>query len=145
MSILHTPMRLPKALIAAALAVATRAGEIVERGWCQLKYSRDKNGRETILSGDDASCFCALGAILRAQWELKREGNADYLGWDPETDRHVSAGDAVIRALEWVLHLGDNSDNSIPTWNDNLARVQTDVVSAFKSVARRLREAEASD
>jgi hypothetical protein len=89
-----------------------------EKGWTQRTYARDKHGFSTVSTDDDAVCFCAIGAINRAGFELK-----DY----EETLR-----------LEAVAVLSESLgefDNSISQWNDYHRRTKEEVISKLKEVA----------
>jgi hypothetical protein len=47
-----------------------RAIELVEAGWAQGFWAADKNGARIDWTSQDAVAFCAVGAILRATYDL---------------------------------------------------------------------------
>src|SRR5690242_7058396 len=49
-----------------AVAVLRAARELVQRGWTQGWYARDKTGRAVGWDHPEASCWCASGAIYKA-------------------------------------------------------------------------------
>jgi hypothetical protein len=135
-------IRLPAATIEAARLVAEEAIKIAEAGWCKGAYARTAKGAPTIVSDENAACFCAHGSIMRAKVNLGRKNVAGYRTVVTDLNSSIKLESVVTDMLLNVLDLGDRS---IAQWNDSPARVQSDVVNAFKSVKRRFDEAIATD
>src|SRR3954453_12770589 len=57
----------------AVLALLTRAHELVTAGWTSQVYARDASGRAVEPQSPAARRFCAVGALIRADWELNGE------------------------------------------------------------------------
>jgi hypothetical protein len=36
----------------------------IERGWCQGVWAKNAKGQETSVRGEDAVCWCAMGAVV---------------------------------------------------------------------------------
>lgn len=51
--------------------VLDRALELIRKGWTKRVLARDARGRDVDIDSSDAKAFCALGAIERAEFELK--------------------------------------------------------------------------
>lgn len=51
-------------------AILERAIELLQAGWCQNEQAKKKNGRYTFPEDDEATSFCATGAIARAMKDL---------------------------------------------------------------------------
>ena len=51
-------------------AVLSRAADILEQGWTQDALARDAQGNEVNPLSTEATCWCAIGAIIKARTEL---------------------------------------------------------------------------
>lgn len=87
-----------------------------EGAWTQGTFARDETKRDVSYAGDEATCFCAAGAIFRAS---SRTG----AGVGPESD--------ALTALRSVVVKLDGGYQGIPFWNDLPGRTQAEVLAAF--------------
>ena len=87
---------------------------IAEKGWTQGSFARHSNGDPIGPLGDNAACYCALGAI-------RKTGNG------PE---QVFA----------VFALADVVGDYVSDWNDDPARTKEEVLAAFDEAIRRAEE-----
>ena len=55
------------------LALLTRGRDLVMAGWTSQVYARDASGRAVEPRAAAARRFCAVGALIRADWELNGE------------------------------------------------------------------------
>ena len=55
------------------LALLTRGHELVRAGWTSQVYARDAAGRTVDPQSPTARRYCAVGALIRADWELNGE------------------------------------------------------------------------
>ena len=55
------------------VALLSRAHELVKAGWTSEVYARDAAGRNVEPQSAAARRFCAVGALIRADWELNGE------------------------------------------------------------------------
>lgn len=49
----------------------TRAAELIQRGWCKNTLARTLFGEEVSALSPEATNFCSIGALDRAQFELR--------------------------------------------------------------------------
>ena len=95
--------------VGSTLAVLGRARDLiaVEHSWCQLAFARTWFGIPVRLRSGIARRYCALGAIMRAGYELR-----------------VRIEDACA-ALEW------QTGSDVQRWNDEPARTHAEVIAAL--------------
>lgn len=53
------------------VALIKRAEVLLKTGWCRGALAKDKGGREIVPESPKAVRWCLIGALLRAQSELK--------------------------------------------------------------------------
>ncbi len=97
--------------------VLLAARELVAGGWSRRLYARGPTGREVDELSDDAVCFCAVGALLRAT-------SSD--AYDPSDD---------FREAKWMLENTVRAQVGIASWNDDPTTTHLDVVQAFERAA----------
>lgn len=94
------------------LEVLKAAKAKVEKGWTQGEMARDANGLCVWSAHLDAVCWCSLGAIKAAAFEL---GADEYTAYN------------ALRKI---------SGYYIADWNDDHGRTQAEVIEAFsKAIA----------
>jgi hypothetical protein len=81
------------------------ARALVAKGWTQEVFARDRRGKEVRTAERSAACWCAYGAVIRA---------------DAEYDGYVY----LSRAIGLTGQL-------ISQWNDEPTRTQQEVLAAF--------------
>jgi hypothetical protein len=101
--------------------VLDRAAELVERGWTQHVYARDKNGEPVKYLQREAVCFCAQGAIFRAA--------------GMHSARSQTRGFQAIRLLGQAARW-----RQVALWNDHPGRRQATVVKTLRKAAALARE-----
>jgi hypothetical protein len=103
----------------AVARVLALAEKFVRRGWTQGTYAKDLRGHAIITSSLDAACFCSVGAINRACYEL-----------DLYKER-----DQVFKALAKAIP-GANPEHdgrmTIVEYNDRPERTQEEVLAVFR-------------
>jgi hypothetical protein len=102
--------------------ILNRAADLIEPegAWTQYTLALNKDHVSCDPKQDDAACFCAMGAIVRAA--------------NIEDDEYYEAA-----LTELSAHVGFH----VPTWNDAPERTQSEVVSALRAAALAAQEAEA--
>ncbi len=111
--------------------VLRAAAALVADGWTQERFSRDAWGDSVSPTCEDARCFCALGAIHRAVFDLT-EGRTL-----PGMERVKRA---AIAALFGVLPVRYRAGEDLPAvgvtrWNDEPGRKPADVLAALEAAA----------
>lgn len=101
---------------AAAIAetIDRAAGLLEAKGWTQGAFARDRDGRPVSTGAENAACFCAAGAIIRASTSISQE----------------------IRAIEEVF----KPCRRLTVWNDAPGRTQAEVVDKLREAASKARE-----
>ena len=96
-------------------AVLTKAREILtpKKNWTQGTMARNSEGYMTLLRNEEAVCFCALGAVERAYYDLA--------GWDPS-----AAPQEVFDPLYEAV-----GEGGVALWNDRPSRTHEEVLAAF--------------
>lgn len=107
------------------LPIYERAREVLkEKGWTQRENARDPEGKPVSFLHETAACFCAAGALGRAENEI-----GFYFG---EMTTHTPLLD-VIRAS------GTSGEcHGIPYWNDAPGRTLEEVLSYFDKAIDKL-------
>lgn len=85
------------------IRVLREARELIARGWTQEVSARDANGTPVAPTDDTATCWCTIGALMRA------------------------GGARAASALAAFLP----RNTSIPRWNDAPERTQAEVLALF--------------
>ena len=88
--------------------------------WIQCREALDKNGFSTLPDAEDATCWCALGAIRRVQG-----GTTPY-------------AQVLLRLITSMPHKpkGDRLADIVLDWNDQPGRTQDEVLALFdKAIA----------
>lgn len=96
--------------------VLRAAASLVESGWCQKAMATDASGRPVPEDDDTASCFCALGAVIRA---------ADY-----DSGVYMAALD---RFCEFIY--AETGHFAVSRWNDTPGRTAEDVAARLRECA----------
>lgn len=83
--------------MATTIEILKRARSLLEeKGWTQEVEARDSLGRKVNPTSDSAVCFCTIGAIRRAAFELTGSAQIDAYGAPPTAViRQVTAGPIV--------------------------------------------------
>lgn len=97
--------------------ILTRAREILTppKAWTRGTLARDKNHNSTNLYGEDAICFCSIGAIVRAAHQL---------------NAHEAEAEALLQ-LSNVIVAGKKQKVFISDFNDDPDTTHTDVLNLF--------------
>lgn len=106
-----------------AKQILTEAAKLVEQGWTQYTFARDKQGRKCLEKSDDAVYWCAIGAMMRAS-------EADALVHDYEREE-AKAALLVTIGEEW-------GEMPVTTWNDQCATSGNEVATVMRKAAERL-------
>lgn len=85
-------------------------------GWTKDVYARDKKGEKVSLRGSDAICFCADGALMRSDFDLKADDAAFGIAY---------------------ATLSEVTDHNIVLFNDR-QRTKTPVLKAFNRAIAKL-------
>lgn len=97
--------------------ILEKARELLLRGWTQRAFARNQYGTPVPSWATDACCWCAHGAIVRAQYELF---GATAKALESNT---------VISCMEQLDVLLNSADLS--AFNDLLTTTQKDVLDLF--------------
>lgn len=102
-----------------ALTLLKEARAIIdEKGWTQGAYARDDRGAFIDVTSSRAVCFCTLGALRRAQVDLKDSVSLD----------------SYKTAALWLNEAG--VPRGFGSWNDAPTRTKVDVLAMFdKAIA----------
>lgn len=94
--------------------VLNKAADLLEKpgAWTRGTYARDSAGQLVASSDHTATCWCAMGATIRAAFSLG-----------------TRSGDAIEQIAKFA---GDN----IGAWNDAPGRTQAEVVAALRQAAK---------
>jgi len=92
--------------------ILIEARQLIEKGWTQGTNARKIDGTPTTVDDPEAVCFCAIGAIMRAEYDV----------------RHL---DYFVDILERLKRHHERYDPSISSWNDNRNRTKTQVIALF--------------
>ena len=95
--------------------VLRAAADLVEPegAWTRGVYARGKDGQQVDPQSRRATCWCGVGAIIRAG------------GWD-----------SVFRAEKFLrVAARYRSQDALPHWQDRKGRTQADVVAALRKAA----------
>lgn len=106
--------------------VLKRARQLLQRGWCQGYLARDAGGVHRYFDDERAVEFCALGAMHRADHDLRQEAR----GWRIAVYQALLRLDAVLEAdgvAEWGCR--------VVRWNNAPERTQEEVLAAFDRAA----------
>jgi hypothetical protein len=136
------PMLPPKPKKEDIAAILDRAAALLERedGWCKHDTVKNRSGvrvsssyviEETSESVDHLQ-FCLIGATQRACHE-----RADALA--ESYSRSLNYYEEAHRCLKDSLSCLILIDTSLPTWNDEPARTQEEVVGLVKATSARLK------
>jgi hypothetical protein len=97
---------------------------LVAKGWTQGAYAKDVNGTPVGYAGDDAACFCSLGAIFNA-YEKLRPANDEIKDY-----RDLANAYGLARRV-----LEETTGEYVPSWNDAPNRTVAEVLAAFRTAA----------
>lgn len=103
--------------------VLIEARALLAAGWCQGPLAKDKNGKETNWSKNEAVSFCSLGAIYAASHKLCK--NTDLL-------------EAKVAKSCVAMSNPDIGRNGLAWWNERPQRTQTEVLVAFDTAISKL-------
>lgn len=87
----------------------------VKSHWNKMSFARDKDGRSCSPHDKEAVCFCAWGALIRAEGEFVSKREASRYTEVP--------GIVELQACVGTEH--------IPSWNDSPDISHEDVLAAF--------------
>lgn len=96
--------------------VRRRAARLVERGWCQLSYARDRHGTPVGVNSAEAASWCLLGALDEAVPVPWTKADVARI----ETAAAQIAGEIGVCVKE------------LDYWNDRPGRTQAQVVQALR-------------
>ena len=113
-------------------------GDLIEHGWCQGIYARDKDGKKINELSQKAVCFCISGGIMRISEPHGRH-----------VRRHMRAALEKTLTLQMIANLPEaligqrlsafSTEGGLVGWNDKGARSQEQVVKLCRDAAQRLR------
>jgi hypothetical protein len=117
--------------------ILERAQELIQEGWCQHGFAKTELGEEVWPDEDEATEFCATGAIIRAMHELDiglkktSYGGKEFNFSNPY---YINVCQRLMHAIGPVDMDDDwqNEDSVIMVWNDSMMKSSEDVVLAFK-------------
>lgn len=89
----------------------TALRRLLENGWCQREFARNRAGEKVAWSSKDATCFCLVGGLLRVS------RNSDSYG---------RCRDAVAGAIKKKYPA--RAELSISSFNDRAITIQADVL-----------------
>lgn len=105
------------------LRIIDGARPLIEAGWTQGAYARDAVGDIAYFSGREATCYCIVGALLRAQAAPMGKG-----------DVSVVVDQIHLRGFpRWTR------PSAIHVWNDAPTRTKEDVLAVLDRTAEALR------
>ena len=93
-----------------AAEIYSEAANLIDLGWTQGSYARDKDGNRVLYSNPGAVEWCISGALLKV---IKENGIS-------------------VNTIPGII------DYSNPEWNDDPERTQTDVAKCLRNFAREL-------
>ena len=96
--------------------------------WTQEVMAADSEGNYTSYEGDSATCFCSIGAVYRAHYELTGTGLGSAFGERTLDDALNDLRRAINPKLDPVFV-------GIALWNDNPDRTHEEVLGTFKAAA----------
>jgi hypothetical protein len=101
--------------------VLNLAADYIDRGWTQGALARRKNGARADPNSPDAVSWCALGAIQRAQYDLK-----------------IPLLASQYAAIELIVHKAAISCGfrNIAIFNDETAETAEEVSALLRKVAK---------
>jgi hypothetical protein len=94
------------------------AGKLIEKGWCQGTYAKNKEGQEVSYTSTEAVCWCTIGAIKASYVDdfPHRLALRDFLYGTFALDKNYFP---VIK---------------ITNWNDDPSRAQSEVLDVFEKL-----------
>lgn len=115
-------------------AILKRAAELVEHGHIKGVAAADKNGFVVSTISEEACQFCALGAMLRASWDIYQA--ADFQDCSRKVVRIVARYGTTNGIID-PQH-GAIADTQVSYWNDADERKADDVVKLLRDVANQI-------
>lgn len=111
----------------------TRAKTLIEtKGWTQSSMARDSQGFTAGCQTEHAVCFCVLGSVYRAYYDLtggERNAFQDAAQHSGPFRAIYRAQTALMEAINEGLPVGKGTTwPSIESWNDAKERTKADVV-----------------
>jgi hypothetical protein len=107
------------------LDIFKKARQLVANGWTQSTPARSANGTVCFYGDEDATHFCAVGALFRAV-------NDNVEGEDERFKEKLKISMKLSEQLP--------SNISIPTWNDDKNRKQEEVLDLFDKIISKYEE-----
>lgn len=109
-----------KTLLETQLEELEIAKRLVQKGWTQGVLARDKHGKETREFSPEATCFCVVGACMRAKNDI-----------DPNPFTGIAFVDNqnLLRTILTIQNFGEI--RFVDEWNDVEDRTQEQVVTLF--------------
>lgn len=112
-------------------AILRRAAELVDHGHIKGVAAADKDGFVVATVSETACQFCALGAILRASWDVYQA--ADFQDCSRKVVRivaHYGMTNGIIDPCNGAI-----ADTQVSYWNDAYERKAEEVSKLFRDVA----------
>lgn len=109
-----------KTLLETQLEELEIAKRLVEKGWTQKVLARDSQGNETGELGSKATCFCVIGACMRAKKDISP---------NPYTGIAFNDNQNLLRTILTLQNFGEI--RFVDEWNDEEDRTQEQVVTLF--------------
>ena len=104
-----------------ASEVIIKARSLIEAGWTQGASARDKHGARKNIRDDNATHFCALGAVNRVLYKVEMT-----------EEEWVKLRHRVVQHLGNAMNAKrDELGSGIVTWNDRSDTTKEDVLHAF--------------
>lgn len=107
--------------------VLVRARGLIEKGWTQRAFARTEEGVAVVTLDEKATCFCAIGAIRRAAYELDGSKTASVAAEN-------IVGEAIL-TVECLLPVGFD----LPEFNDHRYTKQRNILDLFDNAVERLK------
>jgi hypothetical protein len=92
---------------------------LIEHGWTQGHFAKNALGEPCPFEAEEATCFCAAGAIWRASGSFEEA---------------TSPGQAALEALTELVPNG-----AVAHWNDAEERTKDEVIATFDHIIKTLR------
>lgn len=114
-------------------------GDLIEHGWCQGIYARDKDGKKINELSDKAVCFCISGGIMRISEPHGRHVRRHMRAALEKTLTLQMAADLPERLIGPKVASFFFTEGGLIGWNDKADRSREQVVKLCRDAAQRLR------
>jgi len=99
-------------------ATLEHAASLIEKGWCQGAFAKDKNGKPVVAASPEAVAWCAAGAVMRAMHDKNT--------W------HLSG--QIWGAIKSVI----GTEQHFSAWGEEKGRQKTDILAVFAAAVSKL-------